>query len=153
VSTASEQHELRVFLRNLQEGLKKYTLAEFNDSISSIVTDKKGKKREQKLKVDCVITEICNEFNLSREELLKGRGKGIVQTARKYTYCILHNDLELPIRHIAKNIFAHQWHTSVSVVINYSKTLNLAIKSDREFAEKLNFLRSRIDEKINNVML
>jgi chromosomal replication initiation ATPase DnaA len=152
VDSLGERKDLQVFFKTLQQGLKKFSLQELNESIEGIVSDKNLRKREQKLKTDCVISEICNEFNVNRAELLKGRGKGQVQVARKYAYCILHHDLELPIRYIAKSVFQHQWHTSVSVVINYSKSLNMMVKTDREFAEKLENLRSRIQEKIKNII-
>lgn len=144
--------EFVAMLRWLAEGLKKYTVEELTENLGSLVSDKKLRQRQQKLKVECVLSEICTEFEITRDELVKGRGKGVVQTARKYAYCILHQDVGLPIRYIAKNIFLREWHTSVSVAVNYTKTLNVNIKADREFGEKLQELREKIKEKIKNVL-
>jgi hypothetical protein len=97
-----------------------------------------------------VIDTICADFKIPRGTFLKGRGKGKVQEARKYAYCILHNDLNLTIRYIAKRVFSLKWHTSVSVVLKYEKTLKTELKPDRLFLENLTRLRQAIKEKINN---
>ncbi len=152
VDTASDNKELQLFFKNLAYGLKKYSLQELNENLSSMVTNKAYKDKQKAYYIDCVLSEICQEFNLTKQELVKGRGKGVVQIARKYAYCILHDDFEIPIRHIAKNVFHLNWHTSVSVVIQYKKSLNLDIKPDREFSEKLEALKERILKKINSTI-
>lgn len=146
----SEKRELDVFFKNIRQGLKKYTLQELNDSIGSIVYNKIDKQKEKKRQINTVIEVICNHFDLTKESLLNGRGKGIIQEARKYAFCILHNDFNLPIRYIAKNIFQLNWHTSVSIAIQNYKTLNLDIKPDREFKERLDIIQNKIVERIKN---
>jgi hypothetical protein len=152
VDTATDNKELQIFFKNLAQGLKKYSLQELNENLSLMVTNKADRERQKAYYIDCVLTEICQEFSLTKPELVRGRGKGVVQVARKYAYCILHDDFEIPIRHIAKNVFNLNWHTSVSVVIQYKKTLNMDVKPDREFSEKLEQLKERILKKIHSTI-
>lgn len=145
-----EKRELEVFFKNIQQGLKKYTLQELNDSIGQIVNNKTDKQKDKKQQINIVIDVICGDFTISKESLLKGRGKGTIQEARKFAFCILHNDFNVPIRYIAKKVFQLNWHTSVSIAIQYYKTLNLDVKPDREFMERLQIIKNKIVEKINN---
>jgi len=146
----AEKKELEVFFKNIQQGLKKYTLQELNDSIGAIVTNKTDKQKEKKSQINIVVEVICSQFDLTKESLLNGRGKGSIQEARKYAFCILHNDFNLPIRYIAKNVFQLNWHTSVSIAIQYYKSINLDVKSDREFKERLQTIQNKIVEKVKN---
>jgi len=145
-----EKRELEVFFKNIQQGLKKYTLQELNDSLGQIVNNKTDKQKDKKQQISIVVDVICGHFSLSRESLLRGRGKGTIQEARKFAFCILHNDFNVPIRYIAKNVFQLNWHTSVSIAIQYYKTLNLDVKPDREFMERLQIIQNKIVDKINN---
>lgn len=153
MENASQTRELEIFLRNIQIGLKKYSLNELNQTIEALVTDKNEKGRQRKAKVDIVVSVICKHFELDKEKFLNGRGKGLIQQARKYAFCILHNDFDLPIRYISSEVFSLKWHTSVSLVIQYAKTLNEDIKPDKIFIDKLNELRKQIDTKIKNTTI
>ena len=145
-----EKRELEVFFKNIQQGLKKYTLQELNDSLGVIVNNKTDKQQDKKQQINIVVEVICSHFDLTKESLLQGRGKGTIQEARKYAFCILHNDFQVPIRYIAKKVFQLNWHTSVSIAIQYYKTLNLDVKPDREFKERLQIIQNKIVDKINN---
>jgi chromosomal replication initiation ATPase DnaA len=153
LENASQSRELEIFLRNIQIGLKKYSLSELNESLEAIVTDKNEKLRQRQVKVDLVVNVICKHFDLEKEIFLRGRGKGVIQQARKYAYCILHNDYDLPIRFISNQVFSLKWHTSVSVAIQYAKTLNEDVKPDKEFIQKLKELRNEINIKIKNTTI
>ena len=146
----TENRELELLFRNIQQGLKRYSLAELNENIGSLVNGSTQKLIDNHRHVNVVIDTICADFKIPRGTFLKGRGKGKVQEARKYAYCILHNDLNLTIRYIAKRVFSLKWHTSVSVVLKYEKTLKTELKPDRLFLENLTRLRQAIKEKINN---
>lgn len=145
-----EQKELELFLRTMQQAVRKFSLTELNETIGSIVNSKGDRVRDKQRQIATVVDVICDDFNIERDLFLTGRGKGKVQQARKYAYCIFHHDLDLPIRYIANNIFNMNWHTSVMVVIKYHKSLNKEIKPDREFLEKLAELQNKIIEKSNN---
>lgn len=145
-----ERRELELFLRNIQQAVRKYTLSELNETIGDMVHSKAERNRDKHRQIAIVLDVVCKDFNVSRDLLLTGRGKGKIQQARKFAYCLLHHDLELPIRYIANDIFSQKWHTSVMVVIKYHKSLNCEIKPDREFIEKLSELRKQINGKIQN---
>lgn len=141
-----DNRELEMFLRNLQQGLRKYGLEAFNESLENIL-DENVHLREGKINV--VLEVVCAEYDLTRKELLTGRGKGRVQQARKYTYCILYNDYNLPMRYIANRVFKLKWHTSVALALAYHKSLNNNLKMDKEFSEELQRLRELIKTKEN----
>lgn len=149
ISRSMERKELELFLRTMQQAVRKYTLSELNETIGSIVNTKTEKVKDKQRQISIVLDTISDDFGIARESFVAGRGKGKIQQARKYAYCILHNDLDLPIRMIA-NIFNMNWHTSVMVVIKYHKSLNKEIKPDKEFLDKLADLRNRINEKLND---
>lgn len=144
-----KQKELENFLRTMQQAVRKYSLSELNDTICTIINSKNNKVKDRQTHIEVVMDVICDDFQIQKEAFLIGRGKGKVQQARKFAFCILHNDLDLPIRSIA-NLFSMNWHTSVMVVIKYHKTLNKEIKPDREFLEKLQQLQSMVKQKLND---
>ncbi len=146
----TENKELELLFRNIQQGLKRYSLAELNENIGSLVNGENEKLLDRHRHINVVLDIICNDFKITRSMLLKGRGKGKVQEARKFAFCILYNDLNLTIRYIAKRVFSLKWHTSVSVVLKYHKSLKMDVKPDRLFYEKLNLLRDTINNRINN---
>ena len=143
----TERKEIEELFKNLLQGLKMYSVAEMNEGISKLINRYNNQETNKQI-VDAVLETICDDFDISRSLLLKGRGKGKVQDARRYAYCILHFDLGFPIRFIARNIFFHKWHTSVSVVIQYCKSLNKDVKVDREFYEKWDALKLKIDNRL-----
>ena len=79
-----------------------------------------------------------------RDILIYGKSKKDLQQARNITYCILHLDLGLPIRYIAKRIFFLNWHISVGFSIKYHKSLNMNIAPDKLFKEKLETIQKII---------
>ena len=153
MENASASKELESFLRNIQIGLKRYSLSELNQSLEALVTDKNEKFKQRQVKVNLVVNVICKHFAIDRDVFLNGRGKGVVQQARKLAYCILHNDFDLPIRYISQKVFSLKWHTSVSLAIQYSKTLKEDVKPDKEFMDKMNELRNEINLKIKNTTI
>ena len=146
----SEKTEIEELLKNIQLGLKKFTLKELNESLYYVLKSKVDKQKDKKKHIDIVINLVCAEFNLKKEQLIHGRGKGIVQDARKIAYCILHFNLNLPIRYVAKRIFFLNWHTSVGAVIQYHNSLNLSIKPDKDFKDKLDLIQTKAISKIEN---
>ena len=88
------------------------------------------------------------EFGVKKDVFIAGRGKRDIHEARRYAFCVLHNQFGLPIRYIAKKVFKLKWHTSVSMVLQYQKSLNLNVKPDREFSEKLTDIQEKINANI-----
>lgn len=145
----SEKNEIIDLLKNLQSGLKKYTLSEFNDAINVLVKD--GKNYANKQHIDSIISEVCNEFGVTKNQLVYSNARGNITQAKNMAYCLLYFELNLPIRYISKRIFFKKWHGSVAIAVRVFKKLNTAIKPDREFMEKYQQIQQKIKQKTNKV--
>jgi len=146
-----EKTELENFLKNLQTGLKKYSLKELNDSLYIVLRNRNGKQHPKQKHIKVVLEEVAKEFDIQLEYLINSRKRGNVQQARKIAYCVLHFNLKLPIRYIAKNIFYQTWHTRVGNIIQYHNRLDLNIKPDKEFYEKLQKINEKVTDKFKNI--
>jgi chromosomal replication initiation ATPase DnaA len=139
----SDKKEIDQLLKNLQEGLKKYTVKELNEQIVSILNSKEDKSEE----VDYVLSIVCDEFGVSLTTLKKKNVRGTIQEAKQVAYCLLHFNLGLSIRYIAKRIFFN-WPTSVQTGITKYKTADKEHPQDKKFIEKYDFLQQRLIEQI-----
>lgn len=139
----SEKSDLESLLKNISEGLKVYSVKELNEAIIECL-NKKHDKREE---VEFILNMIAGDYLISRRILIHSTARGRIQEARQLSYCLLHFNLGLPIRHIAKRIFS-KWHNSVAIAIKQHKNLNVAIKHEREFKEKYDSLQTRLIEHI-----
>jgi chromosomal replication initiation ATPase DnaA len=146
----TEKKELEVFFRNMQQGLKRFTLKELNESLHTLVNNKEDKQKDKQKQIILVLDAVCKDYGITKDYLIKGKAKGDLQQARNIAYCILHLDLGLSIRYIAKNVFYLEWHNSVGVAIKYHKELNTDIAPDKKFKEKLEKIKSGIVAKIKN---
>ena len=140
----SEKKELETFFKNVQQSLKKHSLFEINESLQSMVCSENENQKERQKDIAFVFDAICKDFDIEKDTLIYGKSKKELQQARNIAYCILHFDLGLPIRYIAKRIFFLNWHNSVGVAIKYYKGLNLNISPDRKFKEKLEIIQKAI---------
>jgi chromosomal replication initiation ATPase DnaA len=140
----SEKKELETFFKNVQQSLKKYTLNEINESLQLMANSETNNKKDKDKEISIVLDAICKEYSIEKDILIYGKSKKDLQQARNIAYCILHLDLGLPIRYIAKRIFFLNWHNSVGVAIKYHKSLNVNIAPDRNFKEKLETVQKTI---------
>jgi len=131
----AENKEIELLLKNIQEGLKKYTIKELNEAIISFLNKKQDKTEE----IDYIFQIVCEDYKTNVRTLKKNNIRGILQEAKQIIYCILHFNLGLSTRHIADNIF-NNWHTSVHAGIRRYKNCDINLKQDREFMNKYNDL-------------
>lgn len=139
-----DKSEIEDLLKNIQEGLKKYSISELNEALIAILNKKHDKSEE----IDYVFSIVTNEFNISIRTLKQKNHRGIINDAKQIAYCLLHLTLGLSIRHIADKIFFN-WHTSVSIAIKRFKTTNTEIKQDKEFIDKYTKLQLKLIEFVN----
>lgn len=135
-----EKKDIEQLLKNIQEGLKKYTVKELNDAIISFLNKKDDKSKE----IDYVLSLVCEEFNTNLRTLT-GNVRGILQEGKQIAYCVLHFNLGLSTRYIADKIF-NNWHTSVHIGIKRFKNCNMQIKQDREFMERYELITKKFFE-------
>jgi chromosomal replication initiation ATPase DnaA len=143
-----DKKDIEQLLKNIQEGLKKFTVKELNDAIISFL----NKKDDKSLEIDYVLQIVSEEFNTSVRILKKQNIRGILQEAKQISYCILHFNLGLSTRYIADKVFGN-WHTSVHTGIKRYKNLNPAIKQDREFQAKYELLSTKFIENFTKEKL
>ena len=98
-----DKKDIEQLLKNIQEGLKKFTVKELNDAIISFL----NKKDDKSLEIDYVLQIVSEEFNTSVRILKKQNIRGILQEAKQISYCILHFNLGLSTRYIADKVFGN----------------------------------------------
>lgn len=135
--------EIENLLKNIQEGLKKFSVKELNSAIIKILNKKEDKTRE----IDYVLNAVCNEYSISRSTLKNKNVRGTLQEAKQITYCLLHFNLGLSIRYIANRVFDN-WPTSVSIGIQRYKKADITHKEDKKFVDKYVKLEKKLINKI-----
>jgi hypothetical protein len=141
----SNNKDIENLLKNIQEGLKNYSIKELNEGLVSFLNKKHDKKEE----IDYVIDLVTRKFDISERTLKKTNARGSIQDAKQITYCLLYFNLGLPIRYISKKIFFN-WPTSVLVGIKRYKNANTAIKDDKVFVDSYLELQIKLVEFITN---
>lgn len=140
----SEKREVEELIKNIHQGLKKVGLKELNSGILRILSNKGNKDEE----IDYVLHLVCKEYSLPLSSLKSKYPKGQVQDAKQVAYCLFHFDLNLTIRYIAEKIFLN-WPTSVYTGIKRFKQGDPNHKADKNFLEKYNKLKIKLNEYIN----
>jgi hypothetical protein len=138
----ADKKEIELLLKNIQEGLKKYSVKELNDAIISFLNSKEDKYEE----IGYVFQIVCEEYETNIRTLKKNNVRGVLQEAKQIIYCILHHNLGLSTRFIADRIFSN-WHTSVHSGITRLKNCDENLKQDRMFLEKYRLLSTKFIEK------
>lgn len=136
-----EKKDIELLLKNIQEGLKKYTVKELNDAIITFLS-KKGDKFEE---INYVLQLVIDEFNITMHTLKKSNARGSITEAKQIAYCMLHFNIGLSTRYIATRIF-NNWHTSVHTGILKLKKSDINHKQDKEFIDKYQLLSNRFIE-------
>ena len=108
----SDKQEVDNLLRNIQKGLKLYSVTELNEAIITFL----NKKNDKSLEIDKVVSMVCKEYSITKSSLKSKNARGTLQEAKQITYCLLHNVLGLSIRFISTKIFFN-WPTSVAIGI------------------------------------
>jgi len=135
----STNEQIETLLKNVQQGLSKYSVTELNDAIITALHNKSDKKKEIKY----VFKIVCNEYGISETTLKNLTKRGFLQDAKQITYCLLYYNVGLSQRYIAKCIFFN-WQTSISNAIKRHEKANLQVKTDREFLEKYELLKKKL---------
>lgn len=143
-----DKAEIMELFKNLQRGIKKYTVKELNGALQQVLNN--VDQEDKQLQITVALNAVCNEYEITRHELIYSTARGDMKQAKNIAYCLLHNELDLPIRYIAKNVFFLKWHNSVGIAIRYSKSLNPNIKPDREFKERMENTKVRMIQMLQS---
>ena len=134
--------EIKKLLKNIQDGLKLYSLQELNEAIVNSLNTKHDKTTE----IEYVLNLVCNEFSITKAAIKSVNIRGTLQDAKQIAYCLLHFNLGLSIRHISERVFFNS-HTSVANGIMKLKNANILLKQDKEFVDKYNALQQKLITK------
>jgi chromosomal replication initiation ATPase DnaA len=139
-----EQKEIETLLKNIQEGLKKFTLKELNEAIVDFFNRKDDKSKE----INIILDLVCADFDTSLRILKKKNVRGDISEGKQLAYCLLHYNLGLSTRYIAEKVFIGHWHSVVYKANLRLKNAQPNIKSDREFLERYQKLNEQFIDKL-----
>lgn len=139
----SKDKDLEDLLKNIQEGLKKFTIKELNDAIVEFFNKKDDKTQE----IYYILEIVSEEFKTNVRQLKKKNVRGDLSDAKQVCYCLLHFKLGLSTRYISEKVFYSNWHSVVHKAICRYKNANISLKPDREFVDIYNKLSEKF---INN---
>jgi len=144
----SEKTELEDFVKHLQKGLEKLTIKEFNEILSTALSVSEDRQKGKEKQILLILDLVKEEYNITKHALIYSKERGSVQEARMIAYCILHFNLELPIRYIAKRIFFLKVHNSVGRAILHYNKLDLNIPNHRQFKDRLQRIQTSVIVKL-----
>jgi chromosomal replication initiation ATPase DnaA len=140
----SETKKIEQLFENIQKGVKILGVDAMNKSISNILyADYK-----QDDIIEYIFQCICDEYRISRNTLIRGTGRGEQAEARRIAWCLLYNILNLKLSFISKRIFFYSDHMAVYRAIGRLKRIDTKIKTEREFLEKYEKIKCKIENKI-----
>jgi chromosomal replication initiation ATPase DnaA len=145
-----EKEEIITLLKNIQNGIKKYSIKGLNEAIETAMDSIDTNQKDKQKQVSIIINTVCNDFDITRTQLVHSRARGNIQQAKMMAYCLLHYQLGLTIRHIAKKVFNREHHYCVTSAIRHYKNLNLNIKPDKEFNDRYEKIKSVAISKLIN---
>jgi chromosomal replication initiation ATPase DnaA len=141
----SKEKDIEELLKNIQEGLKNYTVRELNEAIVSFLNKKDDKTQE----IYYILEIVSKEFNTNIRTLKKKNVRGDISEAKQLAYCLLHFNLGLSTRYIADKVFSN-WHSVVHQAIVRHKNADMNLKPDRLFIEKYELLNQQFIENFAN---
>lgn len=136
----NKDKDIEDLLKNIQEGLKKYTIKELNAAIVEFFNRKDDKTQE----IYYVLEIVSAEYNTNIRILKKKNVRGEISDAKQLAYCLLHFNLGLSTRYISEKVFQSNWHSPVHKAVLRLKEANPALKPDRQFIEMYNKLSQKL---------
>jgi chromosomal replication initiation ATPase DnaA len=136
----SENKDFENLLKNIQEGLKVYSIKELNEAIIKAL----NKKHDKTLEIDYVLTLVATKYGISIKTLKQKNARGKILEAKQISYCLLNQNLGLSIRYIAEKIFFN-WATSVAIGIKrYKNNSGKELFKNKPFVDSYNFLSEEL---------
>lgn len=140
------EKDLSGLLRNMQKALRVYSLKDLNFAISKALTQKDKSNRTEEC--EYAIDIVCEHYKISKRKIMTTRLGGEVTIARQVAVGLLHFELSMKQVTIAK-IFEITPH-HINLYVRKIKTLDPAIRWDREFKENYSILKSKLERFIQN---
>ena len=135
--------ELEQLLKNIQVGLKNYTIKELKDGIVSYF----NKKDDKTFEINTILSVVSDYYETTISTLKEKNVHGDLHDAKQLCYCLLHFQLGLSTRYIGGRVFDYNCHTNVHRGIMRYKKANMDLKPDRDFVEKYEVLKKTCVDK------
>jgi len=142
----SDKKDIEVLLKNIQKGLKKHSVKELSDAILNHIGNSDNHKTSD---VNKVFEIVGADFGIMPNTIKRARNNYKVTDARHIVYCLLHYDLKLSIRHIAKKVFDFYPNSVVQGLKRLKHAEPDKIKVDAEFVEAYNRSKEKLVKFIN----
>lgn len=126
-------------LNNIKQGLEVFSLKELNEAIIQAIS----KKDERNHDIERIISLVCEQYGISKQNIKKKCARGVIQDARQMCFCLMHLKRGLPIRYIANNVF-FCWANVIMVGVNRYKKANVKYKEDKIFVEVYKKLEAQL---------
>lgn len=134
----NKEKDVELLLKNIQEGLNRYTIKELNEAIVTFLNKKDDKSKE----IMFILDIVSQEFQINIRTLKKKNVRGMTSEAKQIAYCLLHFNLGLSTRYISARVF-NNWHSVVHKAILRFKNANPNLKPDKIFLDKYELLSDR----------
>ena len=145
---SDNKSELETLLKNIQKGLKNFTIQELNEAIITFL----NKKGDKSVETNYVLSIVSKEYNVNIDSLNSKRARGSLQEAKQVAYCLLHYNLGFSLRYISTRVFFNN-HNSVAIGVRKLKNADPNHIVDKAFIEKYGKLEKKLLQNFANATI
>ena len=139
-----QDKRIEQLFETIHKGVKILGVDAMNKSISDIIY---GEYKQDDV-IEYIFQCICDEYQISRNTLIRGTGRGEQAQARRIAWCLLYNVLNIKLSFISKRIFFYSDHMAVYRAVIMLKKIDVKIKHEREFLERYEKIKIKVENKI-----
>jgi len=139
-----QDKRIEQLFETIHKGVKILGVDAMNKSISDIIY---GDYKQDDV-IEYIFQCICDEYQMSRNTLIRGTGRGEQAQARRIAWCLLYNVLNIKLSFISKRIFFYSDHMAVYRAVIMLKKIDVKIKHEREFVERYEKIKIKVENKI-----
>lgn len=140
---SNSKQELSDLFKNIHSCLQHCTIPELNTAITKVLSNKKVVSNCEE--VETIILVTCDHFNISRRKIMAKHSGVDAKTAREIAMCLIYKKAGLNQRVIASYFDVSS--RIVNMAVRKHKTLDYAIKWDKEFGEHYCSIEKKLDRK------
>lgn len=143
----TDNKKIEQLFETIHKGVKILGVDAMNKSISDIIY---GDYKQDDV-IEYIFQCICDEYCIARNTLIRGTGRGEQAEARRIAWCLLYNVLNIKLSFISKRIFFYSDHMAMYRAITRLKKIDTKIKHEREFLEKYEKIKIKVENKITEL--
>lgn len=138
-----EEQDIVNFIKKLYHTVRKIGMKRFTEIIETAKNQDNFPEKESEL-MSFIIKCSADNFKVSESDILKKHSKGASSDARKMCFVVINKHFDLTHKNIAL-YFGRQDHALVSKAIREFNTMNMKIKTHKEFLEKFEKIDSLVE--------